>query len=225
MQHYLALAGILKRSMPITTPSSCLNDLLIRLLGVSLFRPYMITWSRFAASHRTASNYVNPSQTKAAIRNIVEQTQRDAPFVLTFETDPKIMELVASMTTRLDDSRIWHVVQGYLRYATFSHTWEGAEPLFHDVLHESVHKLAALSTVLKLVMFYMMVREAELRWAWCDACCINKADGLVFQESLTSTFQWYHASSLTIVHLKGVQSDSELGALERSLWNTRVWTF
>jgi len=184
-------------------------------------------------------NYVNPSQTKAAIRNIVEQTQRDAPLVLIstetgrlfdkrermngFEADPKFMELVASMTTRLDDSRIRHVVE-YFRYATFSHTWEGAEPLFHDVLHESVHKLAASPTVLKLVMFCAMVREAGLRWAWCDICCINKADGLVLQESLTSMFQWYHASSLTIIHLKGVRSDSELGALEMSLWNTRVWT-
>ncbi|KAI9461362.1 hypothetical protein HD554DRAFT_1521317 [Boletus coccyginus] len=184
-------------------------------------------------------NYVSPSQ-KAAIRSAVKQTQRDAPLILIdtetgclfdqrermneFEANPKFMELVASMTTRLDDSRIRHVVQEYFRYATFSHTWEGAEPLFHDVLHGSVHNLAESSTVLKLVMFYTTVREAGLRWAWCDTCCINKTDGLVLQESLASMFQWYHASSLTIVQLKGVWSDSELGALERSLWNTRAWT-
>jgi len=185
-------------------------------------------------------NYVNPSQTKAAICSAIKRILRDAPLVVIntetgclcderermdeFSADPKFMQLVASMTTRIDNSRISQVVQEYFRYATFSHTWEGAEPLFHDVLHESVHKLAASPTVLKLVMFCTTVREAGLRWAWCDTCCINKADGSVLQESLTSMFQWYHESSLTIVHLKGVLSDSELGALERCLWNTRAWT-
>jgi len=77
-----------------------------------------------------------------------------------FEADPKFAELVASMTTIIDHSRIREVVQEYFRYATFSHTWEGAEPLFHDVLHGSVHKLAESSTVLKLVMFCATVREA-----------------------------------------------------------------
>jgi hypothetical protein len=53
-------------------------------------------------------------------------------------------------------------------------------------------------------MFCTTVREAGLRWAWCDTCCINKTNGSVLQASLTSMFQWYHESSLTIVHLKGV---------------------
>jgi len=175
-----------------------------------------------------------------AICSAVKRAQRDAPLVVIntetgrlcdqrdrmneFEADPKFMELVASMTTRLDHSHIREVVQEYFRYATFSHTWEGAEPLFHDVFHGSVHKLAESSAVLKLVMFCTTVQEAGFRWAWSDTCCINKADGSVLQESLASMFQWYHGSSLTIVQLKGVLSDSELGALERSLWNTRAWT-
>ncbi|KAI9461112.1 hypothetical protein HD554DRAFT_2196679 [Boletus coccyginus] len=186
-------------------------------------------------------DYVSPSQTRAAIRSAVKRTQRDAPLVVIntktgrlynerermdeFEADPIFMELVASMTTGLHHSRIRQVVQEYFRYATFSHTWEGAEPLFHDVLHGSVHKLAESSTVLKLVMFCTTVREAGFHWAWCDTCCINKTDGSVLQESLTLMFQWYHESSLTIVHLKGVlSSDLELDGLERSLWNTRAWT-
>ena len=176
----------------------------------------------------------------AAIRSSVKWTQRDAPPTLIntetghlcdqnqrldeFEGDPKFKELVASMTTGLDKSRITQTVQHYFRYATFSHTWEGAEPLFHDVLHESIHKLAASPTVLKLMKFCATVREAGLRWAWSDTCCINKTDSSVLQESLTSMFQWYHEAALTIVHLNGVPSGSELGALERCLWNTRAWT-
>ncbi|KAG8217956.1 hypothetical protein J3R82DRAFT_6127 [Butyriboletus roseoflavus] len=184
--------------------------------------------------------YVSPSQTMAAIRNSVKRTQRDAPLVLIstgtgrlcdkherlneFEGDPIFKELVASMTTRLDDFRITQTVRQFFRYGTFSHTWEGAEPLFNDVLHDSVNQLAASPPVLKLMMFCMMVRDAGLRWAWSDTCCINKADGSALQESLTSMFQWYHESALTIVHLKGVRSDSDLGALEKSFWNTRAWT-
>ena len=175
-----------------------------------------------------------------AIRISVKRTQLDAPPVLIntetghlcdqhqrsdeFEGDPKFKELVASMTTGLDKSRITQTVQHYFQYATFSHTWEGAEPLFHDVVHESIHKLAASPTVLKLTMFCATAREAGLRWAWSDTCCINKTDSSVLQESLTSMFQWYHQAALTVVHLKGVPSDSELGALERCLWNTRAWT-
>ncbi|KAI9571074.1 hypothetical protein HD554DRAFT_244710 [Boletus coccyginus] len=200
----------------------------------------MLERSADPVTQELRKGYVTPSQTRAAIRSAAKRTQRDAPLVVintktgrlcdqrermdAFEADTKFVELVASMTTRLDHSRIREVVQEYFRYATFSHTWEGAEPLFHDVLHGSVHKLAESPTVLKLVMFCTTVREAGFHWAWCDTCCINKADSSVLQESLISMFQWYHKSSLTIIHLKGVLSDSELGALERSLWNTRAWT-
>ena len=176
----------------------------------------------------------------ATIRDCVKKVQRKTPLVLIntktgrlcdehkrldeFEADSKFKELVSSMTTKLDHSCIMQTVEEYFRYATFSHTWEGAEPLFHDVLREPVQTLGASPTVSKLAMFCMTAREAGLRWAWCDTCCINKVDGAVLQESLTSMFRWYHESSLTIIHLKGVPSDSELGALERSFWNTRAWT-
>ncbi|KAH0826106.1 hypothetical protein J3R83DRAFT_5865, partial [Lanmaoa asiatica] len=200
----------------------------------------MLEQSPDPVTRESRNHYVSPSQTKVSIHSSVKRIQRDAPLVLIntetgrlydkhermdeFEADPKFKELVASTMTSLDRSRIRQTVREYFRYATFSHTWEGAEPLFHDVLRESVRKLAASPTVLKLATFCMTAREAGLRWAWSDTCCINKTDGSVLQESMTSMFQWYHESSLTIVHLKGVLSDLELGALERSLWNTRAWT-
>ena len=104
-------------------------------------------------------SYVTLSQTKETIRNTVRVTQQDAPLVLIdmetghlfdkseradkFEADPKFAELVASMT-RFDKSCIQEVVREYFRYATFSHTWEGAEPLFHEVLLVSVYKLGGI---------------------------------------------------------------------------------
>ena len=185
-------------------------------------------------------HYVNPSQTIAAIRSLAKQFQRDFPLVLidtknghlcddeerirVFEADPKFKQLVSSMVLKIDDNGINQVVQEYFRYATFSHTWEGDEPLFQDIVQKSVHDLAESPKMVKLLMFCKIVQEAGFRWAWSDTCCINKTDGAALQESLTSMFQWYHESSLTVVHLKGVLSDSELGALESSLWNTRAWT-
>ena len=39
-------------------------------------------------------------------------------------------------------------------------------------------------------------------------------------------FTWYRGSSLTIVYLRGVSSESQLpGGLKGSIWNTRAWTY
>lgn len=176
----------------------------------------------------------------AAIRNSAKHIQRDFPLVLidtknghlcdeqerihVFEADTKFKQLVSSMVLQIDDAAIAQGVQEYFKYATFSHTWEIDEPLYHDIMHGSIQDLAGSPKLMKLLMFCTIVREAGFRWAWSDTCCINKTDGAALQESLTSMFQWYHESSLTVVHLKGVLSDSELGALEASLWNTRAWT-
>jgi hypothetical protein len=183
---------------------------------------------------------VNPSQTIETIHSFSKHVQRDFPLILidtknghlcdeqerirVFEADPKFKQLVSSMVSQIDNPGINQAVQEYFRYATFSHTWEGDEPLYHDILHGSVHDLAGSPKIMKLLMFCTIVLEAGFHWAWSDTCCINKTDGAALQESLTSMFQWYHESSLTVVHLKGVLSDSELGALEESLWNTRAWT-
>jgi len=48
----------------------------------------------------------------------------------------------------------------------------------------------------------------------------------VLQESLVAMFTWYRGSSLTIVYLRGVWSQSQQpGDLWRSIWNTRGWTY
>ncbi|KAG6374584.1 hypothetical protein JVT61DRAFT_3939 [Boletus reticuloceps] len=37
-------------------------------------------------------------------------------------------------------------------------------------------------------------------------------------------FKWYQGSALVIVFLHGIRSTSQLGALVKSIWNTRAWT-
>ena len=185
--------------------------------------------------------YVNPEQTKAAIRAAIQNAIRESPLELintdsgrlldkpgqacSFESKPMFLELISAMTTHIDHARIEREVAEYYRYPTFSHKWEDNEPLFEKVIRIVVYDLEESLTHDKLQMFCKIVRDSGFHWAWSDTCCINKADHFVLQEALISMFKWYEGSAMTIVLLRGVRSPSKRGDLVRSIWNTRAWTF
>ena len=115
---------------------------------------------------------------------------------------------------------------GFYRYVMLSHKWEDGEPLFRKVERLTVHKLEVSPTNMKLQSFCMLVRSLGFRWAWSDTCCIDRDNNVVLQESIVAMFSWYHDSSLTLVYLRDVPSESqEPGGLQGSIWNTRVWTY
>ncbi|KAG6375272.1 hypothetical protein JVT61DRAFT_3492 [Boletus reticuloceps] len=185
--------------------------------------------------------HVGPGEARVAVRRAVQDAIRDSPRVLintasgrlldkseqaaVFESLPVFNKLVSSTTTSIDHTSIEHDVTQYYRYAMFSHKWEGNEPLFEKVMRMMVYDLEESHTHDKLKMFCKIVRDAGLHWAWSDTCCINKADHFVLQEALVSMFKWYQDSALTLVLLRGVRSPSRRGALVKSIWNTRAWTF
>ena len=153
---------------------------------------------------------------------LLDKTQQ----VAAFEKHPIYDELRSSMTTRLDNERIRREVKNFYRYVMFSHTWEDGEPLFHMVEKISVYELEFSSPNIKLKTFCTLTRTLGFRWAWSDTCCIDKGDSVILQESLVAMFTWYRGSSLTIVYLRGVGSQlKQPGALRRSIWNTRAWTY
>ena len=153
---------------------------------------------------------------------LLDKTQQ----VAAFEKHPIYDELRSSMTTRLDNERIRREVKNFYRYVMFSHTWEDGEPLFQMVEKISVYELGLSSPNVKLRTFCTLIRTLGFRWAWSDTCCIDKKDNVVLQESLVAMFTWYHGSSLTVVYLRGVRSQfNQPGALRRSIWNTRAWTY
>ncbi|KAN0091555.1 hypothetical protein V8E55_005121 [Tylopilus felleus] len=156
--------------------------------------------------------YIDPT---SEVQEVVEKTIRRMPRVLidietgrlydktqqaaAFEELPVYNELRSSMiqTTQLDRARIRREVKEFYRY---SH-----EPTFQTVENTSVYDLPVSPTFSKLHNF----------------CKLG-----VLQESLVAMFSWYRGSSLTVVHLLGVFSESqEEGCLWRSIWNTRGWTF
>ena len=172
-----------------------------------------------------------------AIQRAVHNVTRDSPRVLintlsgrllnksdqaaAFESLPIFNELISSMTTDIDHSRIVHDVTQYYRYAMFSHKWEADEPLFEKVARIVVHDLNNTPEHNKLKMFCKIAQGDGLHWAWSDTCCINQGDHFVLQEALVSMFRWYQGSTVTIIFLRGVRSP---GGLTRSTWNTRAWT-
>ena len=143
-----------------------------------------------------------------------------------FEALPIYYELVSSMTTELDHSRIWIAVKRFYRYVMLSHRWQPNEPTFQLMENTSIYGLPASPANSKQQNFCKLVRSLEFRWAWSDTCCVNQLDKGVQQESLVSMFRWYRGASLTVVHLLGVLSESEeFGRLWGSIWNTRGWTY
>ena len=128
------------------------------------------------------------------------------------------------MTTQIDHALIEQVVWNFYRYVTFSHTWEGNEPLYDEVVKIAVHDLEASPTHNKLQMFCKVVRDEGFHWAWSDTCCINKVDYFVLQEALVCMFKWYEGSAMTIIFLFDVGQLAEIGALMMSKWNSRGWT-
>ena len=183
---------------------------------------------------------MNPGHTRAAIHAAIENAIRESPLVLintdsgrlldkseqacSFESQPIFRELMSSMSTHIDHTRINHEVAEYYRYATFSHKWEDNEPLYEQVIRIVVYELDESLTHDKLQMFCKIVRNSGFHWAWSDTCCINKGDHFVLQEALVSMFKWYEGSAVTIVLLRGVRSPSKCGDLVRSIWNSRGWT-
>ena len=130
------------------------------------------------------------------------------------------------MTSRLDNERIRREVKNYYQYVMFSHRWEYGEPLFQGVQTISIYDLESSSPNIKLQTLCKLVRSLGFQWVWSDTCCIDKKDNVVLQESLVAMFTWYRGSSLTIVYLRGVWSQSQQpGDLWKSIWNTRAWTY
>ena len=130
------------------------------------------------------------------------------------------------MRTELDSTRIRGAVNKFFRYVMLSHRWQPDEPTFQLVETISIYGLPASPANIKLQRFCALVRSLRFEWAWTDTCCVDQLDKGVQQESLVAMFRWYRGSSLTVVHLLGVSSESQkFGCLWRSIWNTRGWTY
>ncbi|KAG2339567.1 hypothetical protein BDR05DRAFT_916950 [Suillus weaverae] len=187
--------------------------------------------------------YVSQSEAEDAIRKAVWIELENAPLRLLntstgllcnraaqincFKMSPEYKKLL-SFTTKYSDlrtARIKDVVATYFRCVLLSHRWEETEALLHDIQDKIVYELNGIGGIVKLQSFCKIARDTGYGWAWMDTCCIDKSSNTELQESINSMFVWYRYSALTIVYLCDVPPSSQPGALARSVWNERGWTF
>ncbi|KAG2093107.1 uncharacterized protein F5147DRAFT_764051 [Suillus discolor] len=187
--------------------------------------------------------YVCPSEVEDAIQRAVWIELEYAPLRLlntstgllcdraaqlnSFKISPDYKELLSFITKRSDlqIERIKEVVAMHFRCVLLSHRWEETEALLHHIQDKNVRELKGLGGIAKLQSFCKIARDAGYFWAWMDTCCIDKSNNVELQESVNSMFVWYRHSALTIVYLSDVPPSSQPGALARSVWNERGWTF
>jgi hypothetical protein len=187
--------------------------------------------------------YVHPSEAEDAVQKAVWIELEYVPLRLlntstgllcdrtaqlnAFKTSADYMELLSSITKHSDlrMKRIKDVVARYFRCVLLSHRWQDTEVLLHDIQGKVVYELNGFGGIEKLQSFCRIARDAGYLWAWMDTCCIDKRSNTELQESVNSMFVWYRHSALTVVYLCDVPPSSQSGALARSVWNERGWTF
>ncbi|KAG2353162.1 hypothetical protein BDR07DRAFT_1434241 [Suillus spraguei] len=170
--------------------------------------------------------YIHPSRVEDAIQRAVWKELEYAPTTNNaFKASAEYKELLSS-TTKHSDLKTAHQTCGdVLPLRPAIHRWEETEAVLPDIQDKVVYELNGLGGIAKLQSFCKVARDAGYRWAWMDTCCIDKRSNTEVQESVNSMFVWYRHSALTIVYLSDVPPSSKPGALARSIWNERGWTF
>jgi hypothetical protein len=204
---------------------------------------FSIVWKCLSRSADLRQQYVYPSEVDDIVQRAAWIELEYAPLrllntstgtlcdrmaqITAFKMSAEYVELLLFRTkdSNLRTERIKDVVARYFRCVLLSHRWEGTEALLHDIQDKVVYELNELGGIAKLQSFCKIVRDAGYFWAWMDTCCIDKRSNTELQESINSMFVWYHRSALTIVYLSDVPPSSQPGALARSVWNQRGWTF
>jgi hypothetical protein len=187
--------------------------------------------------------YLSVSEADDAIRKVFYTQLDDAPLrlldttsgllfdreaqICAFKLSTEYKGLLSLIVKHADirTERIKEVVTLYFRCVMLTHMWQGKEPLLHDIKDKVVYELNPVDGIVKLQSFCKTARDTGYRWAWTDTCCIDQSNNAELQKSLDFTFIWYCHSALTIVYLADVPALSKPGALARSTWNMRGWTF
>jgi len=117
-------------------------------------------------------------------------------------------------------------------YAILSHTWEGQEVTFNDLMYGTGKSKAGYG---KIQFCGQQTERDGLRYFWVDTCCIDKSNHVELQEAINSMFRWYQNATKCYVYLSDVsiakrKANYKLSkftwelAFQESRWFTRGWT-
>jgi ankyrin repeat protein len=113
-------------------------------------------------------------------------------------------------------------------YAILSHTWgnDNEEVSFRNVEEGKIEKSG-----IRPIKFEGCCKQAKkdnLRYAWIDTCCIDKANSVELSEAINSMFQWYRRASICYTYLSDVSADDNprnpRSKFFSSRWFERGWT-
>lgn len=101
-----------------------------------------------------------------------------------FEADPSFKELVSFVTRQLDNERILQIVARIVGYIMFSDARQGNEPSFQDVnVVKPLRNPANMPSSEESQNLSNGTHRLGYKWMWSDTCCIDKATGLIPDQS------------------------------------------
>ncbi|KAK4448347.1 hypothetical protein QBC34DRAFT_112805 [Podospora aff. communis PSN243] len=114
-------------------------------------------------------------------------------------------------------------------YAILSHTWDGGEVLFRDLMDGTGKNKAGYA---KIRFCGEQAWRDGLRFFWVDTCCIDKSNSVELQEAINSMFRWYRNATKCYTYLVDISISSPAfndrsiwePAFRASRWFTRGWT-
>jgi hypothetical protein len=115
-------------------------------------------------------------------------------------------------------------------YAVLSHTWEGDEFLFEDLVNGRGKYKAGYK---KVLFCGEQANRDNLEYFWVDTCCIDKWNIPELSNAINSMFRWYRNAAKCYVYLSDVPTMMEEASQHQSTWDasfrksrwfTRGWT-
>ena len=118
-------------------------------------------------------------------------------------------------------------------YAILSHTWQGQEQSYREVLDIGARCNADGTNprdfvCAKIHRSCVLAESHGFLWLWVDSCCIEKNSSTELSEAINSMFRWYAQAEVCYAYLADVPSGHDLSAndsaFRTSRWHTRGWT-
>jgi hypothetical protein len=115
-------------------------------------------------------------------------------------------------------------------YAILSHTWDGDEFLFENLVNKTGRSKAGYG---KIRFCGEQAALDHLQYFWVDTCCIDKWNLPELSNAINSMFRWYRNAAKCYVFLTDVSApmiDAQLhqstweASFRKSRWFTRGWT-
>jgi hypothetical protein len=100
-------------------------------------------------------------------------------------------------------------------YAILSHTWDGDEFLFEDLVNDTGKSKAGYE---KILFCGKQAARDHLQYFWVDTCCIDKWNLRELSNAINSMFRWYRNATKCYVFFSDISAPMTDAQLHQSRW-------